>query len=81
MNKIDAFIPTVIKDINKVEFSIRSLIEFVPELNDIHISMPSVGNQPDLKIGDHCIYFHNDLDILPTVNLNQCRFRPNWILQ
>lgn len=81
MDKIDVFMPTVFKDLNKVEYSIRSLVEYFPHLNNIHISMPSKGEQPNLKIGEHKIFFHNDLDVLPSVNLNECRFRPNWILQ
>ena len=38
--KADVFIPSVYKDLNKVEHVVKQLVKHCPDIGDIHICLP-----------------------------------------
>lgn len=78
--KVDAFIPTVYKDLNKLAYVIDNLVLHCQDIADVHVSMPDSSTMKDFEKNGHKVVFHNDFDIL-NVPLQLCKFRPNWIYQ
>lgn len=85
---IDVFIPATIKDLNKLDLVVQSILKFVKEpIGDFYVSMPNIMDlSPVQKLKDfngveHRLEFHNDLDVLSTIDLRKSKFRPNWVLQ
>ena len=82
MNKVDCFIPCCYKDNQKLELSIKSIVENFNEMGDVVVSMPDKGNLKDYVIDGHKVRFFNDFDVLPIPNaFRMLRFRPGWIFQ
>lgn len=81
--KCDVFIPTVFKDLNKLDYVIRQLCANCDDIADFHISMPDCQGKTVEEISGHKVVFHNDFDILPSAAkwMKLAMFRPNWILQ
>ena len=55
--KVDIFIPAAPKDFIKLHYAIKSLIENIKEISDIHICTPFPINKLTL---DYPIYYHLD---------------------
>ena len=81
--KADVFIPSVFKDLNKVEFVVEQLVKHCPDIADIHICLPDKTGTEDHELDGHKVFYHNDFDVLPVMRefIKYIRFRPNWIHQ
>ena len=81
--KADVFIPSVFKDLNKVEFVVNQLVKHCPDIADIHICMPDKTGTTEHEVEGHKIIYHNDFDVLTPMKefIRFIRFRPNWIHQ
>lgn len=83
----DVFIPTTIKDLNKVGLVVESILKHIDvpgtqnAIGDFYISMPNKGEAKDGEVAGHKVFLFNDLDVLPFVDLRKSKFRPNWVLQ
>ncbi len=77
-NKFDAFIACAPKDVIKLPFTLKSLIQFAPGLNTIHICTPKPITPVNI---DFDIKYHLDKEVLPNIDPLKWRFRPNWIFQ
>lgn len=69
--RIDVFIPSSPKDYPVLEYSIKSVIEYFKECNDVIVSVPDKSklHLHDYECNGHKIIFMNDLELFSVLDL------------
>ena len=79
--KADVFIPSSLKDANKLATLLIQLVSCCNDINDIYVSIPSINDRKEFELCGHKVKFFNDSEILDLKWLSLCNFRKNWIYQ